>query len=290
MKIAIAKAYNGVHKRINQHLKNLGVTTVYFDIDQPDWWQTIKKINPTVNGYFWNADDKGKYYYQINDRVYLLEQLTNKPVFPGTKQYFFYNDKISQLNFLKFHDLPYPKTFVTTSHDKALNFIKKAKYPFVLKDAHSASAMGVFLIKNQKQAKQAIEGIFSAKGFNSIFGYFYAQEFIANLDRDLRIITVGDKVAAAYWRINKKDWRHNVGLGGEVDNKNVPAEAKKLVKKISKIGKFDWMAYDLLILPNNKILILEFSCNFGVKGAKKFNIDIRKIQANYIYNYLKNKK
>lgn len=289
MKIAIAKAHNGVHKKISQELKKIGIASLYFDIDQPDWWKSIQKINNQISAYFWNADDKGKYYYQINDRVYLLEQLTNKPVFPNTKQYFFYNDKISQLNFLKFNNLPYPKTFVTYSKVAATKFINQTKYPFVLKDAHSASAMGVFLIKNKKEAHQINNLIFSTNGYNGIFGHFYAQEFINKLDRDLRIITINSKVVSAYWRINKDDWRHNIGLGGEVNNKNIPIIALKLAEKISQLGNFHWMAFDILV-KNNKLYVLEFSCNFGTKGPDVLGINIRQLQANYLKKCISNSK
>ncbi len=289
MKIAIAKAHNGVHKKINQELKKIGIKSIYFNIDQPDWWKNIQKINNQVDAYFWNADDKGRYYYQINDRVYLLEQLTNKPVFPNTKQYFFYNDKISQLNFLKFHKLPYPKTFVTYSKNEAIKFINKTKYPFVLKDAHSASAMGVFLIKNKKEAVEIITLIFSKQGYNGIFGHFYAQKFINKLDRDLRIITINNKIESAYWRINKDDWRHNIGLGGEINDKNIPINALKLAEKISKLASFHWMAFDILV-KNNKLYVLEFSCNFGTKGPDKLNINIRQLQAEYIKKYISKSK
>lgn len=287
MKIAIAKAFNGVHKKIAGELKKIGVKTVFFNIDKPDWWQEVKKINKSVDGYFWNADDKGRYYYQIVERIYLLEQLTKKPISPNTAQYSFYNNKINQLNFLKFHNLPYPQTFVTHSKNRALEFVQKTKYPFVLKDAHSASALGVFLIKNKKQARLAIKKIFSTAGFYDIFGHFYAQKFIAEIDRDLRIIIIGNKIAAAYWRINKKDWRHNLGISGTaLDNKKIPKAALDLALKITVLGKFHWMAYDIIFNKKNKPLILEFSCNFGVKGAERFGVDVRKLQAKYIKKLL----
>lgn len=285
MKIGIAKAYNGVHRKINNELKKLGAKTFYFDIDKLDWAKNLKK----ADCYFWNADDKGRYYYQINDRVYLLEQVTKKLAFPSTSQYFFYNDKISQFNFLKFNNIPQPKTFITNEKSDAIKFISKTKYPFVLKDAHSASAIGVFLIKNKKEAKLIVKKIFSQKGYDDIFSHFYAQEFIKDLDRDLRIITIGKKIASAYWRINSKDWRHNISLGGEISDKKIPSSAKRLVLKISKLTSFHWMAYDI-IMKDGKPLVLEFSCNFGVKGAKELGIDIRKEQAKYIYDYLKKQK
>lgn len=289
MKIAIAQAYNGVHNKISRELKKIGIKTSFFDIDRADWFKQIKKLNKTTSAYFWNADDKGKYYYQINDRVYLLEQLTNKPIFPDTKQYFFYNDKISQFNFLKFNGFPCPPTFISNQKSESLKYISKIKYPFVLKDAHSASAMGVWLVKSNSEAKKIIDQIFSPTGYSGIFGHFYAQKFIPNLEKDLRIITIGNEVAAAYWRINKSDWRHNVGLGGQISGQNIPSAAKNLALKISQKASFHWMAYDI-IMAGAKPLVLEFSCNFGVKGAEKLGINIRRLQAEYMINYLKSKK
>jgi ribosomal protein S6--L-glutamate ligase len=285
MKIAIAQDSNGVHVDIARHLERLGVEVVWFNIHSAMWADEVKAIDPEVDAYFWNSNDKGRFYYVILDRVFALEQMTGKPVFPDSRQYFFYNDKISQRNFFSFHSLPMPDTFVANKKDAALAYCQTASYPFVLKDAHSASALGVFLIKDREEAEAIVERIFSPAGYKSTFGHFYAQRFVSGLDRDLRIVTLGHKAIASYWRVSENDWRKNVGLGATIESEGIPAAAIELAEKCSRLGGFHWMAFDI-VMEGDKPLLLEFSPNFGTKGPEQMGIDVREMQAKYMKDSL----
>ncbi|MAF24794.1 hypothetical protein CL634_04380 [bacterium] len=271
MHVALAQAYNGFHKNIARHLQKLGVDTSFFDIDSPNWQKGI----PVADAYFWHADDKGRKYELVAKRTAELTKITSRPVFPNLSQNIFFNNKFLQHYFLKSNNLPIPKTFVTDQINQAQKYISHTAYPFVTKIYHSASGQGVFLIKNKIAALKYLK--------NSKI--FYAQEFIPDQDRDLRIITVGEKIAAAYWRINPTNWLHNLNHGSTISNKNIPQTAKTLAIKISKKMNFPWMAYDFII-KNHKPLILEFSGNFGVLGATQLGIDIRAKQAEYIVKQL----
>jgi len=289
MKIAIAKAYNGIHKNFNKHLKSIGVDTLYFDIDKPEWY---KINNKKPDAYIWLADQKEEHYREIHDKIYFIEKILNKPVFPNMNMFFAEGDKKKQYYILDYLKIKMPNTFITHKKEQALNFIKKTNYPFILKDPYGYGGIHVFKIKNQNEAKKYIEKIFD-KGLQTKFSLckniFYGQEFI-KAEKDLRVITINKKAVCAYWRKNENNkWKHNLEQGGKVYFNNIPQKALLLCEKISKKMNFHWMGYDLL-MKNDKPLLLEYSACIRTKGAEQGKYDIRKLQSIYIYNYLNNKK
>src|SRR6056297_280744 len=280
MKISLAKAYNGVHKQFAKHLKNLGHEVRYFDIDGAGYPAQAEQADGDV--YLWNADDKYENRHLILDRVFFLENYLGRPVFPDLNMYYPFNDKIKQYQILKFLQIPQIPTFITFDQAKALQRAENIDYPVILKDAHSCEGKGVFKIDSSKELTEMIEQIFSPAGFHRpelfcrIKDYVYLQDFIPDLGRDLRVVVIGDRVAAAYWRIAPDgEWKTNVSSGGTVSFEDIPQKALDTCLNISKKMNYHWMAYDLVI-RGNKPYVTEFSPVFGVKGAKEGGLDIRK--------------
>jgi len=291
MKIAIGQAYNGLHRKYKKHIAAAGAKTFLFDIDKARWMDRIKKEKP--DAIFWHADSKEERYYIVTDRIYFIENFLNLPVFPDMNMYSTYGDKIKQNDIFKLHDIPTPKTFVTFKKDEALTFAKNTKYPFILKHPYGYGGWHVFKIDNLTQAKKFIEEIFSKKGhyvkYSTLKNIFYVQEFL-KVEKDLRVIVIGGKTFCAYWRQGQSgDWRHNVGQGGGVHFEGVPKKALTMCEKITKKLNFHWMSYDLFIMPNGEIKLVEFSCNFGFKGGEAHGYDVRKAIGEYVVKYLKKK-
>jgi len=288
MKIGIAQAYNGEHRRYLRGAKELGAKAFLFDIDTPNW---VKNLKP-ADAYIWHADTKEEHYRIIHDRVYFFESVIKKPIFPDMNQYYAYNDKIKQSNIFKLLNVPTVKTYISYDKQKSLEVINKIKYPFILKDAHGYGGLHVHKIDNKKTAREYIEKIFGPKGLKhdlaTMKDYFYAEEFVP-IDKDMRVIVIGNRVACAYWRSSSGDWRHNIGLGGEARFDQIPKKALDFCLKFNKKMNFHWMAYDIFVLKNGKILMSEFACNFGIKAPTMVGYDIRKMQAEYIIKYLQKK-
>ena len=287
MTIAIAQAYNGIHKDFKKQLSKRGVKSFYFNIDSPDW---LKVETKKPAAYIWLADQKEERYREIHDKIYFIENILAKPIFPDMNMYFAEGDKVKQWQVLNHLKIFMPKTYITDSKPKALSAVEKIRYPFVLKDPYGYGGIHVFKINSQRQAKRYISQIFG-KGLKTDYStcqnIFYAQEFI-QADRDLRVITIGPKVYCAYWRIGKK-WKHNLEQGGQVDFNNIPHRALKLCEKISKKMNFHWMGYDLLVDHKKNAKIIEYSSCVRVKGAGQGGYNVRQEQVKYIINYLRKK-
>jgi len=260
------RQYNKDYQKI---IKELGHRSILFDIYVDDLAGQVIKMDKRADVYFWQSIDRGAFYREkILDPVYFFEKYSRHKIFPDFNQVFTFNDKIKQLHIFEALKIPTPKTFYTTEKEKAQNYTSQCRYPFVLKDPHSSSGLAVYLIKNKKQAREAINKIFSKKGFHNLHNLFYAQSFIPGLDRSLRVIVINDKTYCAYWRISPDDWKHHVGPGSRVSDKNIPKKALNLCERISKRLGYHWMAYDVLMKKNNPYVI-EFSCNFGITGARE---------------------
>ncbi len=266
----------GRTEKYKKAIKNLGADFVLFENRDKNWIERIKKLDEKCDVLYWHSINRGKFVREeVLDKVYFIDKYLKNKLFPDFNQYYAYDDKVKQFKLFKLHNIPTPKTFYTRDKKEAQEFINKTKYPFVLKDPHSAGGLGVFLVKNKKEAEQIVDDIFSSKGYNSIYYQMYAQEFVAGLDRSLRVITIGNKVFSAYWRISPGEWKnHYVGGDDRLSQKNIPKSALKLCVDFSKKMKYHWMAYDILV-KNKKIYIIEYTCNFGMGGAEKLGYDVR---------------
>ncbi len=289
MKLGIARAFNGEHRKYRKFSKMMSLDAFLFDIDSAKWLDNLKD----ADAYLWHADSKEHNYRTIHDRIYFIENILKKPVFPDMNMYFAYGDKVKEADIFKYHNIPTPKTHITYKKERALNLIERIKYPFILKDAHGYGGLHVKKIDNKKEAKEVIDKIFSVRGLRqgnkkaiSIKkGYFFAQEFMP-IEKDLRVIIIGNEVTCAYWRYNQEGWKNNVSKGARVSFDNIPSRALDVCLGLHKKMGFHWMSYDVFISNKGVSLMNEFSCNFGIKAPQEAGYEIRKMQVEYIKNYL----
>ena len=290
MRIAIGRAYNGLHKIYKRELDALGVASFYFDIDRPNWLKTEAK---QPNAYLWHADDKGENCAYLYKRVYFIEKILGKPVLPDMRMYFAQGDKIKQWQVLNYLKINTPLTYVTENKARAEKIIQRLKYPCVFKNPYGYGGYQLIKVNNLKEAQNYVKQIFNQQlkdRRDKIWpAVLFAQEFIQT-ERDLRVVTLGNKIFCAYWRQGlNNNWQHNLEQGAQVDYNNIPRAALKLCQQISQRLKFHWMAYDLFVLPNKPIMVNEYSCNFGDKGIRQAGLNIRRAQMAYLKKYLSKK-
>lgn len=290
MKLGIARAYNGEHKNYLQEARKLGLDAFLFNLDDANWLQKLKP----ADAYLWHADSKEENYRVIHDRIYFLETIIGKPTFPDLAMYFAYGDKIKENDIFKYFNIPTPKTYITYSKTKALQIIETISYPFILKDAHGYGGWHVYKVNTKAEAQKFLAQIFSSKGLKhyhaTMHNYFLAQEMVS-VGKDLRVIVIGSQVVCAYWReAGPGEWKHNINQGSQANFSHIPKKALDMCLEIQKKLNFHWMSYDLFVTRSGKVLMNEFSCNFGIKAPTQAGYNIRKQQVEYIKNYLIQRK
>ena len=197
-------------------------------------------------------------YWQVNSLVYALK----KRIFPSAATYHLGHDKIEMTRSLmavRPHMLP-QTLFVSAKSVRYDDVVKQFGVPFVCKEIRSSCGMGVFLIKSERDFNCYIKN-------NDIA---YIQEYL-KMDRDLRVVIIGEKAVAAYWRVKPKGAFHNnVSKGGRIDRENIPWDIVSSVIPIAKQLGVDHAGFDVAVTDKG-IFILEFNLFFGTKGIP-FNL------------------
>lgn len=250
-------------------LKKRNLTYKKIEIDRDDWLDQVADVQNIITRFPLKFADEGK------EKLYVLESILKKNVYPNQATFWHYDNKnaqkyLSQIN----KNIPLPKSFVSYSYKDALNYLKSASYPIVSKSSHGASSKNVRLLKNYSQAKKELDFLFDIGEINRLKSKFFRkigllpdqysfqknyvhyQEFIPNNKGDLKIITIGDKYAYAYYRGNRDNDFRASGSGKNnysPDKHNIEAILHFL--KISRENNFDSMGYDLLYTKDGYVTV-----------------------------------
>jgi len=139
-------------------------------------------------------------------------------------------------------------------------------YPFVLKGTHGGEGKQVWLIESEEQLKEKLQTLLQLELHGS--SGFVIQEFLPELERDLRVVVIGKQVFS-YWR-KAQGFLHNVARGGEIDCESDPdlqAMGREKVRKFCQRSGINLAAFDLVFLPQEKEpVFLEINYTFGRTG------------------------
>jgi ribosomal protein S6--L-glutamate ligase len=208
-------------------------------------------------------------YWQVNSLYYGL----NPRIYPSISSYHLGYDKVEMTRALQIIcPANVPQTAIcanTPAHCDAI--LQQFLFPFVAKIPRSSEGRGVFLIESKDdwhiyQSRQAI---------------LYVQEYLP-IDRDLRLVVIGRRVVAGYWRLQSADGFHNnLAAGGQLDFAPVPTPVIKLINEVAWILNINHAAFDVAIV-NGRPYIFEFNRLFGNRGLVDQNIK----PSDLIYEYL----
>lgn len=201
-----------------------------------------------------------------------LFNVMGKPTFPSYNNYKFAQDKIRQTAIFQMLDIPHPETRVFYGKKQKKRITRFFKFPFIAKEPRGSSmGKGVFLIHNRKDLETYLETP----------GPAYIQQYCP-LDRDMRIIVIGKRIALAYWRVALKgEFRTNVHQGGHIRFDPLPMEALDLALNTAKACGWDDVGIDI-IEHGGKFLILEANVKYGRQGFKKAGLNYKKYLENLL--------
>ncbi len=98
--------------------------------------------------------------------------------------------------------VPYTEILSNTDYNQEF-ILTYFDYPFIAKEVKSSMGQGVYKIENLNDFK----------AYCALTDTLYIQEYLP-IDRDMRIIFIGDQVVSSYWRIAAKDnFKNNVAQG-----------------------------------------------------------------------------
>jgi ribosomal protein S6--L-glutamate ligase len=146
-------------------------------------------------------------------------------------------------------------------------------YPFVLKGAHGGEGKQVWLLENEAELAAKLQTLLQFELHGS--SGFVIQEYIPALERDLRVVVIGNKVSS-YWR-RAPGFLHNVAQGGEIDaesDQDLQAVGREKVRQFCRRSGINLAAFDLVFPAGAAApVFLEINYTFGrtgLGGSEKF--------------------
>ncbi len=192
-------------------------------------------------------------YWQLNALIYGL----NCRVFPSEASYRIGHDKVEMTRaFEMVAPAHIPLTLIEpNTPESAQQVWEQMALPFVAKLPKASMGQGVWLIENRQDWHR-----YCAKS-----SVLYVQEYLP-IDRDVRVVIVGDKVVTAYWRTqSERGFYNNVAQGGGIDYSPVPAVVTDLALKLANELGVDHAGFDIALVGSHPY-VLEFNRLFGNQG------------------------
>ncbi|MYM61842.1 RimK family alpha-L-glutamate ligase [Pseudomaricurvus sp. HS19] len=192
-------------------------------------------------------------YWQLNGLLYSL----NSRIFPSESTYRIGHNKIEMTRAIQLlTPSNLPRTLIAANNDSDAGHLWQAmELPFVAKLAKASQGEGVWLIEDRQQWLE----------YRQRADSLYVQEHLP-IDRDLRIVMVGNEVIAAYWRHqSERSFHTNVSRGGHVSYDDVPAAAIDYVQQLARKLNINHAGFDIAMVDGHPYL-LEFNRLFGNQG------------------------
>jgi len=185
--------------------------------------------------------------------------------------------KIFTKNLCVEQNIPTAKFGIFQNIADATQFIKKTKYPIVVKADGLASGKGVYICENNKEAGIAIQEIFEGKFGNA--DNILIEEFLKGEEMSYFIITDGKTfkrfdTAQDHKRVLEGDKGKNTGgmgayspsrlINDELDNKIISKIIEPTLRGLKKIGtNYKGFLYAGLMIVNNEPYLIEYNVRMG---------------------------
>jgi ribosomal protein S6--L-glutamate ligase len=214
-----------------------------------------------------------KIYYPTTFYADLFNS-AGKSTFPSYHTYKCVQDKIKQTALFDLLQISHPRTRVFYGNHQKSKILEYFKFPFIAKIPRgSAMGRGVFLIQNRQELL----------AYDRATTVAYIQEYLP-IDRDIRIVVIGDRIVHSYWRIARPgEFRSNVAAGATVNLGRVPPEALDLALTCARKCGWDDVGIDICCYKG-RCYVLEANMKYGKEGFRKAGIDYIKMMEELIEN------
>jgi len=214
-----------------------------------------------------------KIYYPSAFYAELFDTM-GKPTFPSYQCYKYGQDKIKQTALFGLLNIAHPRTRVFYGKRQKKAIADYFTYPFVGKIPRgSAMGRGVFLIQHAGDLEAYLQ----------LADIAYIQEYLP-VDRDIRIVIIGNRIVHAYWRLAPPDdFRTNVAVGGTIKLDPVPDEALDLARHVACACRWDDVGIDIS-RHDGRYYVLEANMKYGKEGFRQAGIDYISLLGDMIAN------
>ena len=241
-----------------RNVRTLGVRTNFVDYSDDE----IRAIRQAPKIYYPSV-----FYADLFDAM-------GKSLFPSYHTYKCVQDKIKQTALFYLLEIPHPFTRVFYGKRRLEKILRLFPFPIIAKIPRgSALGRGVFLLQNEEELAAYLR----------LSPVAYIQEYLA-LDRDIRVVVIGDRAVHAYWRLAAQgEYRSNVAAGGTISLEKVPEKALALALHTARACGWDDVGIDICV-HQGRFLVLEANMKYGKEGFRQAGIDYFKMMEEMIDN------
>lgn len=189
------------------------------------------------------------------------------------------HDKLLTQLMLQSHNIPMPKTYISTTIDSARELLSRMNYPIIMKFPQGTQGKGVMFADSFSSASSILDALSALKQS------FIIQEFIETGNSDIRAFVIGNEVIAAMARKgNPDEARSNIHAGGVGESVTLDAKTKEIAVKAAKATGADICGVDILMSAKGP-MVIETNISPGLQGiTKATGINISDKIAKFLYN------
>nr|MCK4930110.1 RimK family alpha-L-glutamate ligase [Nanoarchaeota archaeon] len=188
------------------------------------------------------------------------------------------HDKLLTHLELQKHNLPMPRTYVSSTVPAAKKILKGMNYPIMMKFPHGTGGKGVMFADSYASASSLLDAL------SALRQPFIIQEYVETGGTDIRAIVVGNKVVASMKRkAAAMEARANWHVGGIGEAIKLDTLTRKLAVDIAKAIRAEICAVDMLESAKGP-LVIEVNISPGLQLiSSTTKIDVADIIAKHFY-------
>ena len=182
-------------------------------------------------------------------------------------------------DFMQKHHIPTARFKVFDSHFEALDFVRTAGFPLVIKADGLAAGKGAVIVNNPDEAKATVENIMVERVFGEAGSRLVVEDFLVGEEVTVMAFTDGERVAPMisaqdHKRIGDGDTGPNTGGMGAYAPTNIVTESlmrqiteeilEPTINGLAAMGRiYTGVLYTGLIITDRGPKVLEYNCRFG---------------------------
>ena len=181
--------------------------------------------------------------------------------------------------------VPTPDATVAFSKDSALEALDKNGFPKIIKPTVGSWGRMVSKINDMDSAEGIIDG---REAMYPIHQVHFLEEFVERPPRDIRVIVIGDNVAAAIYR-NSGDgnWKTNTHLGGSAETCEISNEIEDICIKAKNAVYGDIVGIDLMESDEKGMVVHEINNTTEFRNVVRVTgVDIPKLMLEHVKEFV----
>jgi hypothetical protein len=275
-KLGILTEFQNHHQNYITACQEMQIDYAVIDFSRSDWLENIQHEN--CDGLLVHPSHWLNPWKQLFDeRISIIENVLQIPTTPLSHEIWLYESKRRQTYWMQARNIKHPRSYVFYTFKNAEEELKKINYPVVCKTNLGSAGSGVWLISSYEEAvhmaKTAIgSGLRRNPGDprDVEWGYVLFQEFIPKAT-EFRVEQIGNSWFSHEKVAHDNTYKHSGS--GLVRWTPAPESILEMCYRISRLGNFQTMCYDVLVSSEGVAYVNELQTVFGSYDPAQMYID-----------------